>query len=53
MLVPNVPLYVQAAVYILVSAVLILRLLPRLIEALTWDKDFPEYGRWFSREYYE
>ena len=47
-----IPWYVQAASYIAVVVILVFRLLPVLLEALLWDKDFPEYGRWFSREYY-
>ena len=42
----------QGGTYLAVIVFLLLVLLPRLIDAMTWDGDFPEHGRWFSDEYY-
>ena len=39
--------------YVVLIGAIILVLLPKLIDALTWDGDFPEYGKWFSREYFD
>lgn len=38
--------------YLIVVGALLLVLLPKLIEALTWDTDFPEYGKWTSSDWY-
>ena len=43
----------QIISYAALLLVLFKGLLPKLIEALTWDQDTPEYGRWFSSEYYD
>ena len=43
----------QGVAYFATVVLLLLVLLPKLIESLTWEGDFPEYGRWFGRDYYE